>query len=177
MSKVQYDIIGMMSEMKDLGDQIKSEFAMYLNTLQKVKTDYNDGLASIVRITCYEDINKIMYGAGFYVILTNYKIDDNHCDFVIDELKAIYRGHSFTTKARVKSHIFNKQYKADEQKAIYKVCMKIDDRNGINIDEYPYCNFDWYILQLNMNGSNKFVREKAEEAFLETFGRPLGSKR
>lgn len=124
------------------------------------------------------DIERTYYGTGFYVILTDYLDSDNCCSFVVNGLKAIYRGHCYTVKSRLKSHLFNDHYrsKLPEKGVRYDVCMKLDDNNGINISEPPYSSYQWRVIVHKMKGSSKMIREQAEHAFDDAFLRPIGSK-
>ena len=54
--------------------------------------------------------------------------------------------------------------------------MKLDDKNGLTISDQPYSNYSWYVVVHKMANSSKVIREQAEHAFDEVFGRPLGSK-
>ncbi|UHG98249.1 hypothetical protein [Pseudomonas sp. 7-41] len=117
-------------------------------------------------------------GRGLYVIMSDYQIEQNNCSFIIDGLKAIYRGHGYTVKNRLKSHLFNDHYRKNlpERGVRYDVCMKLDGKNGININEFPYSNYRWKVVVHKMIGSSRMMREQAERAFDEVFNRPLASK-
>ncbi|MGN8120885.1 hypothetical protein ACTJK9_03890 [Pseudomonas sp. 22082] len=110
--------------------------------------------------------------------MSDYQIEQNNCTFVIDGLKAIYRGHGYIVKNRLKSHLFNDHYRKNlpERGVRYDVCMKLDGNNGININEAPYSNYRWKIVVHKMLGSSRMMREQAEQAFDEVFNRPLASK-
>jgi len=52
--------------------------------------------------------------------------------------------------------------------------MKLND-DGININESPYSNHTWAVIQHSMPDSSKVIREQAEQAFDEVFNQPVGS--
>lgn len=81
------------------------------------------------------DMQSTYYGRGLYLIQTDYKADENPCTHVVGDLKTIYRGHCYTVKKRLVSHLMNDVYRAGlpEKGVRYDVCMKLDDKNGINI--------------------------------------------
>jgi hypothetical protein len=54
--------------------------------------------------------------------------------------------------------------------------MKLDGNNGINIDKHPSSGFRWRVALHKMPDSTKLIREQAEVAFDQVFGRPLGSR-
>lgn len=124
------------------------------------------------------DVDKVRYGVGFYLILTNYKKEENSCSFEIDAMKAIYRGHCCTVKSRIQSHLLNNLYreKTVGKKHHYNVCMKLDGNNGINFTEKPYCKYRWRIVFYKMEDSTKLIREQAELAFDSIFSRPFASR-
>jgi hypothetical protein len=124
------------------------------------------------------DIEATYSGVGFYVILTDYQASVNNCTNSIDGLKAIYRGHCATVKKRLMSHLVNGHYRANlpEKGVRYDVCLKLDDVNGIDITRLPYSSYRWRVVVHKMVGSSKLMREQAEHAFDEVFGRPFGSK-
>lgn len=144
------------------------------------KHDYTKDTKAISTksIASLADVDGMYYGTGLYVILSDYQAEQNKCSLIIDDLKAIYRGHCYTVKKRLKSHLFNEHYRRNlsERGVRYDVCMKLDDKNGINIDSSPYNNYRWKVVTHKMRGSSKMIREQAELAFDEVFGRPLGSR-
>ena len=143
-----------------------------------------------------DDINGILSGAGFYLIVTDYEVSDNKCKLVFgDDLKAIYRGECVTAKKRVQSHLFNSIYKKEyeqrkrsymakpcnEGKEFYEqfwpACLKLGNgTNGIDINEEPYSENKWYIVVHNMIGSSQQVRVQAELAFDDAFNKPAASR-
>lgn len=142
--------------------------------------DYSKDMKSVVsrEVSILADVDATYYGTGLYLILTDYQAAENKCALEVDGLKAIYRGHCRTVKSRLKSHLFNDHYRSNlPPKGVrYDVCMKLDDKNGINISELPYRNYRWKVIVHKMQSSSKMIREQAEHAFDQVFGRPLGSK-
>jgi hypothetical protein len=117
-----------------------------------------------------------MYGSGLYLILTDYLKDENQCTFEINGLKAIYRGHGRRIKKRVESHLYNVKYNENKDETNYTVCMKLNDDDGINLNESPYSDYRWYVIQHPMTDSSKTIREQAEQAFDNVYNMPIGSK-
>lgn len=142
--------------------------------------DYSVDTDAVVayRVATLADVERLHYGTGLYVILTNYECGPNPCTLEVRGLKAIYRGHSYTTKKRVMSHLLNDHYRANlpERGVRYDVCMKIGGSNGININQSPYSKHSWEVVVHKMPGSSKLIREQAELAFDEVFGRPISSR-
>jgi len=169
--------------------RIRSKLSNYFKGIDWQKLDRADVLFKIKK---YDDLKDLYSGPGFYVILTNYKNDENDCKLIInDKNKAIYRGHCSHLKHRIESHLFNKKYneeyskrKAEKEKkgkkfseVPFNACIKIDPNiNGIDIDDKTYSGYEWYIIQLKMPGSSRLIREQAEQAFDEVFSKPLASR-
>ena len=132
----------------------------------------------IIEINNESDLDKIIYGNGFYIILTDKKFVDNECTFKYQGLKPIYRGHSYFTKKRIKSHLSNDDYnsKIKRGETHYKVCIKLKSSvNGININQEPYKNWKWIIIVHKMPNSSELVREQTEKAFDKIFKKPCKS--
>lgn len=130
----------------------------------------------IVNISDINDLKRVYAGRGFYIILTDYHFKGNTCEFVIDTDTAIYRGHSYTVRKRITSHLFNDIYKKKRKsyEPDYNACLKIDDgKNGININKQPYEDWNWTVIVQKMRNSNKEIREQAEKAFDIVYGKPL----
>ncbi len=109
----------------------------------------------------------------------NIQFDENKCTLDFEGQKAIYRGHSYFTKKRLLSHLANETYRQRRTKhdPFYKVCLKIENGiNGININQEPYKNWQWTIIVHKMKDSTQTIREQAEAAFDELYGRPCKSK-
>lgn len=170
-----YDVKGMSKLEKDLQKSIRNHFVEFFSN-----HDYSKDCRSVVSKLVLEqsDAEKIYYGVGMYVIMSDYLINKNECQLTADGLKAIYRGQCYTVKSRLKSHLFNDHYRRNlpERGVRYDVCIKLDDNNGINIDQPPYNQYRWKVIVHKMKGSTKLIREQAELAFDDVFGRPLGSK-
>ena len=150
---------------------------------------------SIISLKKPKDIENIISGAGFYVILTDFNINDNQCCLTKTKyIKAIYRGECSTVKKRIQSHLFNSKYKEsyeerkrkylDKQKnkgkeyyePFWPACLKLGNgSNGIDIDK-EYKNNDWYVVVHGMKGSSQEVRVQAELAFDDVFNKPVASR-
>lgn len=132
----------------------------------------------IIELKSHNDIESLLYGNGFYIIITNCEFDNNSCKLIYEnKYKAIYRGHGRRVKKRIESHLFNKQYNLDRDGTTYDVCMQIETGvSGINIDEPRYNQYEWHIITISMPDSSLLIREQAELAFDEMFGRPFASR-
>ncbi|EGR1393754.1 hypothetical protein ACCF70_000689 [Vibrio parahaemolyticus] len=163
--------------LKEKESELKLTFKEHFETFFR-EFDYAD-LPAIkarrVNIRDHKDISKLLYKDGVYLILTDYMIDENPCELIIDNLKVIYRGHGSKVRKRVESHLFNKKYKLDKDGTNYTVCMKLNGDNGINLNEEPYCKFKWLVVSHSMPYSSKTMREQAEQAFDSIFNKPVGS--
>ncbi|KAF2394329.1 hypothetical protein [Pseudomonas frederiksbergensis] len=170
-----YDIKNLIALESELKKNMRVHFVDFLSS-----HDYNKYSRSVVSksMSTLLDAEKSYYGRGLYVILSDYQLDQNKCSFTLDGLKAVYRGHGYKVKSRLKSHLFNDHYRRNlpEKGVRYDVCMKLDDKNGINIDESPYNKYRWKVVVYKMMNSSKMMREQAELAFDEVYGRPLASK-
>jgi hypothetical protein len=163
-------------DLNKITEEIKNDFEIYFKG-QEFKNGNTE--IQIIPIESKLDINKIYSGQGFYIILTNECFEENQCIFNYKNHKAIYRGHSHTTRKRILSHLLNKIYRATRKpkEPNYTVCLKIEDGvNGININEQPYNKWKWTVIVIKLIGSNKLIREQAEIAFDSVFGRPCKSK-
>lgn len=152
-----------------------------LNHLENI--DYNDSTKDIqiYQLRRLEDLTQIYTGTGFYIILTDYPSDNNNCTLYYKGAKAIYRGHSYGVRDRIKSHLFNEKYNEDiigkKYSTKYTVCLKMEDGNGgINIDSKIYSKWNWFIIIHKMNNSSKTMRELMEDAFDEIYNRPVFSR-
>lgn len=170
-------ILDFKRKLKELNKNIRLELIDYFSSCEY--DDSNKNL-QILHLNNEADLDKVIYGRGFYIILTDKKLASESCDFNYNGYHAIYRGHSYFTKNRLKSHLSNKRYnttkKPKEQK--YTVCLKMEKGiNGINIDEYPYKDWSWLVIIHKMDKSTKSIREQAEYAFDEIYGKPCKSYR
>lgn len=170
-----YDIAALSRQEAQLAQSIKEHFVQFF-----AEHDYECASRAVVTcdVTSLADIERLHYGPGLYVIFTNYQQKINPCTLELDGLKAIYRGHCYTMKKRLLSHLLNDHYRAHlpVRGVRYDVCMKLDESNGINITEPPYSRYRWRVVVHKMPGSSKLIREQAELAFDQVFGRPLGSR-
>ncbi|MBX2948115.1 MAG: hypothetical protein KF704_02460 [Crocinitomicaceae bacterium] len=163
-------------DLNRITEEIKNDFEIYFKE-QEFKNGNTE--IQIIPIKSKADIDKIYSGIGFYIILTDKSFDDNQCTFNCKNHTAIYRGHSYTTRQRVLSHLLNKIYRASRKSTEpdYKVCLKIEDGvNGININKKPYNKWEWTVVVIKLRGSNKLIREQAEIAFDSVFGKPCKSR-
>uniref|UniRef100_UPI001E50C74A hypothetical protein n=2 Tax=Vibrio harveyi group TaxID=717610 RepID=UPI001E50C74A len=71
--------------------------------------------------------------------------------------------------------LYNNVYNENRDRTNYTVCMKLNDQNGININEDPFRKYRWKVITHSMSGSSKTMREQAEQGFDSVYGRPLGS--
>ena len=150
-----------------------------LNYLNQVNYEVTNNQIQIVKITTESDFAKIFNGRGLYIILTDYPLDNNTCSLNYKGGQAIYRGHCYKVKSRLKSHLLNKIYNQQrkDNDPHYKVCLKIDDKiNGININEVPYNKYNWYVIIHKMQNSSQVIREQAELAFDLKYNKPICSK-
>lgn len=170
-----YDINELLTLERDLQNSMRQHFVNFFSA-----HDYSRDSRIVVSksLSTLLDAEATHYGTGLYVIMSDYQFAENRCSLIVDGLKAIYRGHCYTVKGRLKSHLFNDHYRSNlrEKGVRYDVCMKLDDKNGINIDSPPYSNYRWKVVVHKMKNSSKMMREQAELAFDEVFGRPHGSK-
>jgi len=170
-----YEINNLIALEKELRKTMRTEFVNFFSAHDYTK---ESKLVTSREVRSLDDADAIYYGTGLYVIMSDYRLEVNKCSMTIDGLKAIYRGHCYTVKNRLKSHLFNDNYRSylSEKEVRYDVCMKLDDKNGINICDEPYSDYRWMVVTHKMKGSSKIMREQAEIAFDEVFGRPLGSR-
>lgn len=129
----------------------------------------------IFKLTTSEDLNQLITGTGFYVILTDCKFKDNKCSLIHKKkYKAIYRGEGSKLRLRVMSHLFNDYYNDNNGGTNYDVCIQIEaGETGINIDKDPYNRYEWYVIQHKMSGSNSLTRKQVEQAFDNIFKKPF----
>lgn len=107
-------------DLEEIKDKIKTDLEEHLKNF-----DYNKKSKEIEihRISKNIDLENIYSSPGFYIILTNQKFKENECDFTFDNQTAVYRGHCYSTKRRIKSHLSNKNYNASLEK--YQVHYKV----------------------------------------------------
>lgn len=161
------------SDLQDLS--IRTELLLSENLVKLRNID--DHNFRITKITSFEDTDKIMYGSGFYLIFSDFNLDNNKCEIEINNTRVIYRGHCSRVKQRIRSHLFKSKYDLNKINTDYKVCLKIDSKiNGINIDDHIYSKYQWYVLTISMRGSNKLIRELCEKAFDKLYNKPIYSR-
>jgi hypothetical protein len=170
-----YDVKKLLKLEADLALRMREHFMKFFRSHDYRK--HSDAVASR-DVSSFDEMEKVYSGTGFYLILTDYSAAENPCSLEVEGLKAIYRGHCYTVKSRLKSHLFNDQYRSTlKSNAVrYDVCLKLDGSNGINIAQPPYNAYRWRVIVHKMKSSSKMIREQAEHAFDAVFSRPLGSK-
>ncbi|AZV42003.1 hypothetical protein BAOM_1393 [Peribacillus asahii] len=165
---------------KKMKDKIREKFIVLFESdnFPKGSLKSNVKTIKVTKLKSHNDIESLLYGNGFYIIVTNCEFDNNPCKLSYkNKYKAIYRGHGSRVKKRIESHMFNKRYNLDRDGTTYDVCMQIETGfSGINIDEPRYSQYEWYIITISMPNSSLLIREQAEVAFDEVFGRPLASR-
>ena len=198
-----YDVTRMQSTLDEAffraESEIRKEFARALKCIygdSKVpnKTTFGRVTISKHKLRNHDDLNSIIDTAGFYIILTDYALDNNNCRLVANgNLRAIYRGECHKIRKRIQSHLFNTKYKKDyeDRKRKYQskykgkefheqfwpACLKLKPGvNGINIDQPQFKNSNWLVIVHCMNGCKQGVRKQAELAFDELFGKPVACK-
>lgn len=176
--------------------KIKNEFVIFftkisllqMNTEKLIKNVHID----VISLTSYKSLDSVISTQGFYVILTDFDIENNNCSLKIDDdFCAIYRGEGSSVRRRIESHLFNSKYKksyelrklAKEKKLekfsepYYGACIKIEPNvSGINIDSGVYAEKNWKVLTLKMLKSTSEVRKQTEYAFDEVFQKPIASR-
>ncbi|WP_107038071.1 hypothetical protein [Brumimicrobium mesophilum] len=160
------------SELNNVTENIKNDLIDYFKNFD-YECDHKD--IEVTSIKSEEDINQIYASPGFYIILADTKFNDNECSFKHKNQTAIYRGHSYSTRKRISSHLANDTYNQNRKsrEPNYTVCLKIEDGvNGININDPRYRDWSWTVIVHNMRNSNELIREQAELAFAGAFGKP-----
>lgn len=161
------------TNLEDLCFNIENELSEVLLKLKNID-DHN---FKITKINSFEDSDQVLYGSGFYLILSDFNLLNNNCEIVINNTKVIYRGHCSRVKQRIRSHLFKSKYDLNKLNTDYKVCLKIDPKiNGINIDDDFYSKYQWYVLTISMRNSNKLIRELCEKTFDKLYNKPLFSR-
>lgn len=154
-------------QLKEVHNEIQKDLVGYLRNAN-YEAASND--IQIVSLRSESDLLNIFSVTCFYFILTKKAFEDNECSFTYKDNTAIYRGHSYTVKNRILSHLANKFYNSNYD-STYKACIKVEDgQNGINIDQEPYSTWEWSVIIHKMKGSSKIIREQAEEAFDTIYG-------
>ena len=155
-------------------EKIIKHFKEFFNELIKEdKIAVKDRKINIVKLKGHDDVKDLYNNAGFYVILTDYKLNNNKCKFKYKYsdnkyVKAVYRGEASHRKERITGHLFKDKYEGKDTNF-----MTVGSENGINIDKQPYCNYSWCVLMCSMDKSNQQVRICVEKAFDSVFGQPI----
>ncbi|WML29231.1 hypothetical protein RCG24_14695 [Neobacillus sp. OS1-32] len=184
--------------LNQVGETLKKD--LFIPFFNSIKDEYRLGVIKekspkifVKKINTIDDLNEFpCTSAGLYVILTDYKQGyvENPCNLKIKNLKnvkAIYRGQASDVRLRLKSHLFHELYEQERIRDIrngnvrhdnYIVCMKLVDKKeeGINLhrdEELQKAN--WYVIYHGLRGSNRYIRENAEEAFDLVFDKPICS--
>lgn len=170
----------MRKDIEILERKFQKKFVEYFKS-DKFPKGFNSKLESGIRISeikNHDDLKKLYYGVGFYIIATDCKYSKNQCELIYEKAyKVIYRGHCTRIKKRVESHLFNDEYKLNRDGTSYNVCIKVEPNvSGINIDSPSYKKFDWFVIQIALPQSNKMIREQAEVAFDCLYQKPLASR-
>lgn len=204
--ELEYDVDQMKDRLKKAISEAKAEVKnKFSDALKEIYKDDHvpDGVTfGNVKISKHvikssSDLKGITNGPGFYIIMTNHDVIGNNCKLIAnDGLRAIYRGECGTTRKRIQSHLFNKQYKSeyDQRKSTYSnndknngkdfyepfwpACLKIKEGvNGINVDtDNEYSQSVWMVIVHDMKGSSQEVRQQAESAFDDVFKKPIASR-
>lgn len=205
-TELEYDVAQMKERLEKAISVAKAEVKKnFWDALRKIYKDnkvpdvvtFGNVKISKQVIKTPSDLKGITSGPGFYIIMTNHDVEGNNCKLTANGgLCAIYRGECGTARKRIQSHLFNTQYKSEydqrrstymnndqnKGKAFYEpfwpACLKIKEGvNGINIDtDNEYNQSVWMVIVHDMNGSSQEVREQAELAFDDVFGKPIACR-
>lgn len=172
-----------LSKIKELSYNYENEIIKEFKEFFKVLIDEKNSEISIKdkkiqfkKIGNLNDLKKLYNNPGFYVIISNFNIENNDSKFTINqdgkELKAIYRGEANSRRDRLTGHLFRSEYSGTD-----KNFMKIGNDNGINIDKAPYCDYEWFVMSCSMQDSNQQIRRCMEKAFDLVYEKPIYSKK
>jgi hypothetical protein len=168
-----YEIRRLVSQERDFSLEVQRHFVDFFNN-----HDYtiSNQLLVTQAIETSTDIDRLPYGSGLYLILTDHEVPGNLCRFEHDRLRAIYRGHCSRVKARVRSHLFNAMHRAGHHEGPrFETCIRLEGKN-LNIDQEPHSRSRWMVMVHKMTGSSRLIREQAELAFDAVYGRPAASR-
>ncbi|MDM0076921.1 hypothetical protein QTH90_21105 [Variovorax sp. J2P1-59] len=199
-----YDVVKMKHDLNHatqvVGNRIKDDFKAAFRRIyegERVPEASSVNIGSPLKrheITSDSDIDKIVSSEGFYILLTNYPVQENTCRLHTPDLRAVYRGECTKTRQRVMSHLSNSRYHSTyhERADAYRLknpgkqyhedywphCLKLEPggASGINVNQEPYSGYQWLVLVHPMRGSSRPVRQLAEEAFDELFNKPAASR-
>lgn len=166
-----YDIPALLEKHRECLDGMAEHFKSFFAGVSYQK---NQGKLKIHQVSSRADLDSILAGPGFYLIATDLAAGNNPCKLRVKDARVVYRGHSYGVRERIESHLFYSSYLAKDSGRRFTVCMKLDGKN-INIDKKPLNRNRWVVVTHSMPKSTKLIREAAEAAFDEVFGRPIGS--
>ena len=172
-----------MNEIIRIRDNCKHEIEKHFEDffdglIDNLRITVNDTKVNCIKVSNFKNFSDINTNEGFYVILSNYNLSNNKCKCAISieenstKVKAIYRGQCTKRRERLIGHLYNKKYKGKDENF-----MKVNDDNGINIDEKPYVDYEWYVITCSMSKSTQMERMCAEKAFDSVYGKPMYSDR
>ena len=200
-----YDVVMMKNDLEEavgvVSRRIQDGFLSAFKHIypdDQVSTDCSalNGMVESIQVSQRADISAVSRRSGFYIILTDYPVDENSCQLAAGGLRAVYRGECSEVRLRIMSHLANSAYRLHlEQlanrylqdpknagkvfyKDIWPHCMKLEKggRSGIDVEVPPYSDHQWLVLVHSMVGSSQGVRKIAEAAFDEAFGHPAASR-
>jgi hypothetical protein len=169
-----YDIPELLDRYYTLLGEITREFERFFR-----EVDYSTRQPKIKQhmIRLPADLVGILAGPGFYLIATDLPTEDNPCTLTVGNgLPVVYRGQGYHVRERIESHLFYDRYRAKKSTLGYTVSIKLGNVN-INVDEASFSDYQWLVVTHSMPRSIRPIRETAEEAFDNVFGRPVGSSR
>jgi hypothetical protein len=90
-------------KLNEIKGYLQRDLAEYMKGIDWEKPNSD---IQIINLKCEADINRAIYGRGFYIILTDHVFEVNKCKFTTDNKTEIYRGHSYFVKKRLLSQKF-----------------------------------------------------------------------
>ena len=125
---------------------------------------------------------------GFYMIFSNNtNFTNTGCTITYNNkpFYCVYRGHSYTTRERLISHLFY------DKNSKYPNCMKIKigvEKYNINIEEkklykngksmgIKFPGGDWIVVRIPLPKSKQAIREMFETAFDNKYQKPVFSEK
>ncbi len=131
-----------------------------------------------VKITDIASLDEVPSQAGFYIIFSDIKYQENDCRAIFNDepvepdeptIKAIYRGEANKVRVRLKSHLFNECYKeyfeeSEKESNFYSTTLTIDG-SKVNLDKKQYNQYEWYVVYIAAPKSNRNVRNMYEDSF------------
>ncbi|MFG1488833.1 hypothetical protein ABMA58_06230, partial [Oceanospirillum sp. HFRX-1_2] len=99
-----YDIPNLLMKHRRCVEDIAGHFKSFFDDI-----DYTGKLPRQIKkiqIDSLNDLSNVLKGPGFYIIATDMPIENNPCKLNLgDQLKAVYRGHSYHVGERLESHL------------------------------------------------------------------------